>query len=74
MRSIKINAPSFDGTLEPQLFLDWMKEIDRYLKWYMMLEERKVSFAAMKLSGQASQYWANLETLCELRGEYLIGT
>ena len=48
VRSIKINAPSFDGTLEPQLFLDWIKEMDRYFKWYSMSEERKVSFAAMK--------------------------
>ena len=56
MRSIKINAPSFDGTLEPQLFMDWIKEMDNYFKWYVMSEERKVSFAAMKLIGQASQY------------------
>ena len=39
-----------------------------------MSEERKVSFAAMKLAGQASQYWANLETLRELRREHPIGT
>ena len=36
--------------------------------------ERKVSFATMKLTGQASQYWANLETLRELRREHPIGT
>ena len=48
--------------------------MDRYFKWYSMLEERKVSFAAMKLTGQASQYWANLETLRELRGEHPIDT
>jgi len=54
VRSIKINAPSFDGALEPQLFLNWIKEMDRYFKWYSMLEKRKVSFAAMKLTGQAS--------------------
>ena len=74
VRNIKINAPSFDGTLEPQLFLDWIKEMDRHFKWYIMLEERKVSFTTMKLIGQASQYWANLETLRELRGKHPIGT
>ena len=72
--SIKINAPSFDGALEPQLFLDWIKEMDSYFKWYSMSEEQKVSFVAMKLTGQASQYWANLKTLRELRGEHPIGT
>ena len=74
MRSIKINAPSFDETLEPQLFIDWIKEMDRYFKWYSMSEERIVSFAAMKLTEQASQCRANLETLRELRGEHPIGT
>jgi len=39
-----------------------------------MSKERKLSFAAMKLTGQANQYWANLETLFELRGEHHIGT
>jgi len=39
VRSIKINAPSFDGTLEPQLYLGWIKEIDHYLKWYTVSKE-----------------------------------
>jgi len=39
-----------------------------------MSEERKVKFAPMKLIRQASQYWAKLETLRELRGEHPIGT
>ena len=30
IRNIKIDAPSFDGTLEPQLFLDQIKEMDHY--------------------------------------------
>jgi len=41
VRNIKINAPSFDGTLEPQLFLDRMKEMDCYFKWYIISEVRK---------------------------------
>ena len=32
MWNIKIDAPSFDSTIKPQLFLDWMKEMDRYFK------------------------------------------
>ena len=48
--------------------------MDRYFKWYTMLEEQNVSFDAMKLTGQASQYWPNLETFRELRGDHPIGT
>jgi len=48
--------------------------MDRYFKWYVMSKEQKVSFVAMKLTGQASQYWANIETLSEIRGEHPIDT
>ena len=47
--------------------------MDRYFKWYVMSEERKVSFAAMKLTRQASQYTTSIETLREIR-EHLIDT
>ncbi|XP_073012262.1 uncharacterized protein [Typha latifolia] len=62
----------FDGHLDPQHFLDWIKDMDRYFKWYDMSEIRKVRFAAMKLTGKANQYWTNIETLREIRGELLI--
>jgi len=51
-----------------------MKEMDHYFKWYTISKERKVSFAAIKLTGQASQYLANLETIRQLRKEHPIGT
>jgi len=48
--------------------------MNRYLKQYLLSEAKKFSFAAMKLTGQASRYWFALETLRELRGKYPIGT
>jgi len=44
-------------------FLDWTLQLDKYFTWYNLTELRKIKFAAMKLSGQASQYWANLENI-----------
>ena len=38
-----------------------------------MSEERKVNFASIKLTEKASQYWANFETIREIR-EHPIGT
>ncbi|XP_072993886.1 LOW QUALITY PROTEIN: uncharacterized protein [Typha latifolia] len=69
LQSIKIDAPMLDGRLDPQHFLDWIKDMDRYFKWYDMSKIRKVRFATMKLTGKANQYWTNVETLCEIRGE-----
>jgi len=43
--------------------------MDRYFTRYPLSEAEKVSFVAMKLTGQTSRYWSALETLRELRGE-----
>ncbi|KAI0507857.1 hypothetical protein KFK09_013985 [Dendrobium nobile] len=72
MKNIKVEAPTFDGTLDPQLFLDWIKGMDSFFKWYNISEARKVRFAEMKLIGRASQFWSNLESLRESRNEYPI--
>ena len=58
----------------PQFFLDWVRSMDRYFTRYLLSEAENVSFATMKLTGQASRYWSALETLCKLKGEYSIGT
>ena len=59
---------------DPQKILNWLQSMDRYFTRHLLSETEKVSFATMKLIVQASQYWSILETLCELRGEYLIET
>ena len=69
MKDIKVDVSNFDGRLDPQYYLDWVMSLDRYFKWYEMSQERRVRFAAMKLVGQAGQYWSNVERLIALRGK-----
>ena len=63
MKGVKIEAPSFDGQLDPTKFLDWLADMDHYFEWYDMSEERRVRFAKMKLVGKAKLYWTNYERL-----------
>ena len=67
MKNIKVDVSNFDGRLDPQYYLDWVMSLERYFKWYEMSQERRVRFAAMKLVGQAGQYWSNVERLIALR-------
>jgi len=67
LKSIKVDVWNFDGRLDPQYFLDWVMSLERYFKWYEMSQERRVCFTAMKLVGQAGQYWSNVERLIALR-------
>ena len=35
-KNIKLKAPTFDGQLNPQIFLDWISHMDHYFDWYDM--------------------------------------
>ncbi|KAK8926104.1 hypothetical protein KSP39_PZI018936 [Platanthera zijinensis] len=52
-RRIRLDAPSFDGRLDPKAFCDWLLDMDHYFEWYDMSDVRCVRFAKMKLIGQA---------------------
>ena len=56
MRSVKLEAPTFDGILDPKIYIDWEGEMDQYFDWYDMSEERKCKFAKLKLVRQARLY------------------
>jgi len=45
------------------------KDVECDSKWYEMSQERRAHFDAMKLVGQAGQYWLNVERLMTLRRE-----
>ena len=72
IKSIKVDAPSFDGRFDPQVYINWQLAMDRYFRWHNMFESRKIRkirFAVMKLTGQAGQYWENLERMMRYRRE-----
>lgn len=60
-RQIRVEAPAFDGSLDPKAFLEWVQDMDHFFTWYNMPEDRRVSFAKMKLTGNAKQYWLGIE-------------
>ena len=61
LRNVRVDAPSFDGTLNPIKFLDWLSEIEDYFEWYGLEDDRRVRLAKIKLLGQARTYWKNQE-------------
>jgi len=67
-RRIRIDAPSYDGRLDPRAFSDWLQEMDHYFEWHGMSDERCVRFAKMKLQGQAKIYWISFERSLDREG------
>ena len=43
IKSVKVDAPSFDGHLDFQAYIDWQLAMDRYFHWCDMSESRKNS-------------------------------
>jgi hypothetical protein len=74
LKSVKIEAPSFEGQLDPTRFLDWLSDMDHYFEWYNMDDERRIRFAKMKLLGSAKLYWSNHERLMQRGGRTPITT
>ena len=70
LRNIKLEAPAFDGQLDPQFSLDWTSNMDHYL----LSDKRQIRFAKMKLIGQTRRYWTNIENLMTLRRQEPIQT
>ncbi|MQL76985.1 hypothetical protein Taro_009395 [Colocasia esculenta] len=68
-RIVRADAPTFDGSLDPKVYLDWEASMNRYFDWMGMSDARRARFAMMKLIGQAQTYWMNVETLLEQRGQ-----
>ena len=49
LRSIRLDAPIFEGSLDPKVYTDWESDMDQYFEWYEMSEERKFKFAKLRL-------------------------
>jgi hypothetical protein len=69
MRHIKVEAPTFEGQLDPWIFDRWIRDMDQFFGWYNLSENRRVRFAKMKLSGTAQLYWKSVEESLIRRGQ-----
>ncbi|XP_035551749.1 uncharacterized protein LOC118349905 [Juglans regia] len=73
-RNIKLEAPTFDGCLDPRVFTQWIRDMDRFFTWYRVPEDRRVQFASLKLTGTAQLFWESVEDLLERRHAPPVGS
>ena len=64
MRNIKVEAPTFDGRLDPIVFTDWVREMDHFFEWHQLSDDKKIRFVKMKLIGRAKLFWQSIEAKC----------
>ena len=56
----RVDVPKFEGQLDSNLFLDWLRTVERVFDSKDILDEKKVKLVALKLCKYASIWWANL--------------
>lgn len=58
---VKIEAPSFDGKLDFNIFLNWLADMKDFFEWYDMTDSQQACFAKMKLVGFAKRDWYGVQ-------------
>ena len=56
----KVDIPKCEGQLDSDLFLDWLRTVERVFDYKDIPEDKRVQLVASKLQKYASVWWANL--------------
>ncbi|XP_074293034.1 uncharacterized protein LOC141619927 [Silene latifolia] len=66
--SIKIDFPEFNGSLNPDDFLEWLRSMERIFEFKGYNDSKKFKVAILKLKGYASLWYEGMKNQ-RLRGE-----
>jgi hypothetical protein len=69
---VVLEAPTFDGRLDPWTLINWLGEMDQFFDQIGLLEAMKVRFAKMKLRSRARDFWYSIENHRIRRGKPII--
>jgi hypothetical protein len=51
---MKMDIPTYEGSLDEEDLLDWIRALDTYFDYEDIEEDKKVRYAVMKLKGHAA--------------------
>ena len=74
-RSLKVDVPAFNGTLDPKKYLEWEKSLERYFEYKDIQEEvQKYKIAKVKLKGYGDSWLQGEQRGRTLKGKASIST
>ncbi|GFS43486.1 hypothetical protein Acr_00g0085450 [Actinidia rufa] len=62
---INVEAPTFDGRLDPKAFTNWIREMDHFFEWYNLSDDKK------SYQGDMLDKWNNLRQWSKPATEYV---
>ena len=60
---VKVEVPDFKGELNPDLFMDWIQELEKYfdMEGIEEMDPRRTKIAASRMKSHAALWWENLQ-------------
>jgi hypothetical protein len=68
----KIEVPMYEGNLDAEELLDWIRSMDKHFDYEYVDEERKVKQAVTRLKGHATLWWDELQAERRSKGKQRI--
>jgi len=59
---VKVEVPDFKGELNPDLFVDWIQELEKYfdMEGIEEMDPRRTKIVASRMKSHAALWWENL--------------
>jgi hypothetical protein len=68
----KMDIPAYEGSLDAEELLDWIRALDTYFDYEDIEEDKKVRHAVTKLKGHAALWWDELQADRRSKGKQKI--
>jgi hypothetical protein len=68
----KMDIPIYEGSLDAEELLDWIRALDTYFDYEYIEEDKKVRHAVTKLKGHAALWWDELQADRHSKGKQKI--
>ncbi|XP_074305230.1 uncharacterized protein LOC141640277 [Silene latifolia] len=73
-RGLKLDIPEFEGELDAEKFLDWVRQAERVFEYKGYDEHKQFKVATLKMTKYASLWYENLKKQRRREGKSKIGT
>jgi hypothetical protein len=70
----RIEVPMYEGNLEVEELLDWVRAMDKYFDYEDIEEDKMVKHAVTRLKGHATLWWDELQAERRRNGKQKIKT
>ena len=68
----RIEVPMYEGNLEVEELLDWVRAMDKYFDYEYIEEDKMVNHAVRRLKGHTMLWWDELQVECRCNGKQKI--